>query len=194
MTSTPTPPASGLSVERLRELRYVVDARYMLTNQECIDLTALLDARLGEATTCSCGLADAEPWLHADWCARYVKPSPVPAAGDAGDATAAEVVEVVAFLTLVRNISNEDEYRQPEQLTMFDRAIALLERLSDNGWQPISTARQGEVVLFCDARGNRWSDCSPDMWHRNGCGYPPTHWRPLPPPPPSPTPTEPGAV
>jgi hypothetical protein len=35
-----------LSAERLRELRYVVDSRYMLTNQECIDLTALIDAQL----------------------------------------------------------------------------------------------------------------------------------------------------
>jgi hypothetical protein len=149
-----------LSAERLRELRYVVDSRYMLTNQECIDLTALIDAQLaaerdkqfhprlleyalafttGETTgrshagddaaldetcdalegmamlyeqgdqdaiedvaidylrdavkrlrasqpspqpagECSCGMDDASAGLHADWCARAIKPAPAAAA------------------------------------------------------------------------------------------------------------------
>lgn len=49
-------------------------------------------------------------------------------------------------------------------------------------WQPIDTAPIGEVVLLCDARGNRWTDCSaflPD----NGCGLPAKWWMPLPEPP-----------
>jgi hypothetical protein len=118
MTSTPTPPASGLSVERIRQLHTVIDCMPM-SRQEADEFRALLheqlvrqavdklveivtsddfelpeeelDARLGDATTCSCGLGDAEPWLHADWCAKHAKPSPVPAAGDAGDAEVAEV-------------------------------------------------------------------------------------------------------
>lgn len=50
-------------------------------------------------------------------------------------------------------------------------------------WMPIETAPEdGRVVLFSDRNGNRWTDCSPGHIV-NGCGYPPTHWMPLPPPP-----------
>lgn len=50
-------------------------------------------------------------------------------------------------------------------------------------WQPIDSApKDGAVVLFCDERGNRWTDCSPGRF-ANGCGSPPVYWQPLPPPP-----------
>lgn len=49
-------------------------------------------------------------------------------------------------------------------------------------WQPIETAPESSlVILFCDARGNRWTDCA-DNRHEM-CGFPATHWMPLPQPP-----------
>lgn len=78
----------------------------------------------------------------------------------------------------------------------YDRAAALLcEKLvqyvdeqqaerAKTGWKPIATAPEGPVVLLCDRFGNRWADVSPgEWWHLEGCGYPPTHWQPLPEPP-----------
>ncbi len=238
---TSTPPASGLSVERIAELRGFVRRRYdatpcsslSSTGRNYEDLLALLDARLGEVVRSPVCICTGFHGMKSDGtqlvCARCERPSPVPAAGGAteADSTAGAqsdsvaVAEVVsrAKAALFTAIHNEAVQKQlgefwvDEASWAIDRlarvATSLEVRWRDDGWQDISTAPQGKVVLFCDARGNRWSDCSPDLWRYNGCGYPPTHWMPLPRAPkhayglsPSgvvydeygPTPTEPGAV
>lgn len=59
-------------------------------------------------------------------------------------------------------------------------AIAQVEALIT--WMPIESApKDSRVVLLCDARGNRWCDCSPGL-PENGCGFPAIAWRELPPP------------
>ena len=58
--------------------------------------------------------------------------------------------------------------------------VAALSAPAADGWRPIESAPEGgEVVLLCDAYGNRWSDCSPGV-PANGCGYPAILWQPLP--------------
>ena len=50
------------------------------------------------------------------------------------------------------------------------------------GWMPIESApKESHVILFCDARGNRWTqtaDCRVPV-----CGYPPIAWQEIPNPP-----------
>ncbi|MFN8994736.1 MAG: hypothetical protein ACK5X3_13885 [Pseudomonadota bacterium] len=49
-------------------------------------------------------------------------------------------------------------------------------------WMPIESAPEGSVVvLMCDRKGNRWTAIAYDDYPM--CGYPPTHWMPLPEPP-----------
>ena len=47
-----------------------------------------------------------------------------------------------------------------------------------DAWQPIETAPINQVLLFCDDRGNRWTDL-----HRRRTGLPPLYWMSLPVPP-----------
>lgn len=50
-------------------------------------------------------------------------------------------------------------------------------------WRPIDTVpNTGQVVLFCDPLGNRWTGCAYD-WNEPVCGMPASSWVPLPPPP-----------
>jgi hypothetical protein len=49
-------------------------------------------------------------------------------------------------------------------------------------WQPIESVPEDIVVLLCDANGNRWTDVGRGE-PANSCGFPPTHWMPLPEPP-----------
>lgn len=51
-------------------------------------------------------------------------------------------------------------------------------------WKPIETAPEGQVILLCDGRGNRWTDLYDETGeYVNGCGLPPIWWTPLPEPP-----------
>jgi hypothetical protein len=238
---TPTPPASGLSVERIAELRMRIASGSAPGIGERNDLLALLDARLGEAQRdheerkladlvgdargmmadyreahaaekakcnhmgCVVNATVGSPTGECTRCGGTVVlptlPSPVPAAE----------AEVVGALRRMQGCSVDSN-----AVHWLDRAIALLsassgedaamlDRLSDNSWQPISTApRDGSVVMLY------WPTLSitnyPAVGFHHGDEYGwslqdrdygeviPTHWRPLPAPPPIPTPTEPGAV
>ena len=65
-----------------------------------------------------------------------------------------------------------------------DHGPALLAALRLREWRPISTGPNGsdEVVLLCDANGNRCADCWPGL-PVNGCGYPAVAYMPTPAPP-----------
>lgn len=52
-------------------------------------------------------------------------------------------------------------------------------RLRASPWRKLETAPRGEVIMYCDARGNRWIDVHPGH-PANSLGYPPTCWMPLP--------------
>lgn len=78
-------------------------------------------------------------------------------------------VACVSFAAIIRSLAVEGAKPVPETL-----------RTADMTWNPIETApKDGQVVLLCDERGNRWTDCSPPVLE-NGCGYPPVYWMPLP--------------
>lgn len=68
-------------------------------------------------------------------------------------------------------------------LNAYDAARpALLAALRLREWRPIESAPWDEVVLLCDANGNRWTDCAPGH-PANGCGMPAIAFMPLPAPP-----------
>jgi hypothetical protein len=52
-------------------------------------------------------------------------------------------------------------------------------RMRASPWRNLKSAPSGEVIMFCDARGNRWIDVHPGH-PANSLGYPPTCWMPLP--------------
>lgn len=69
-------------------------------------------------------------------------------------------------------------YVRFEDYERLERENAELRRKLE--WQPLATLPlDGQVVLFCDAGGNRWTDCAPSDWRLNGCGRPPILWMPL---------------
>lgn len=69
------------------------------------------------------------------------------------------------------------------QVLMRNEARAALEAAlaqQPQGWRPIESApKTSEVVLFCDSRGNRWTQCA-DNWDVPECGLPASYWMPLP--------------
>jgi hypothetical protein len=69
-----------------------------------------------------------------------------------------------------------------------EQLLAAQRRLGEQ-WQPIETApKDGRVVLFCDAHGNRWTDAEHGVCASNDCGYPAVYWMELPLPPITPAP------
>ncbi len=220
MNTTPTPPASGLSVERPTPAQVHSMCVYLSDKCTCnlcpavigteygdgeplcygIALETLekareilaLDARLGEAEKASAE-ARCFGFKHiTDKSARPYKliacpgcpdcqPSPVPAAQLGEAEVHADVAEVVEALRILSNAALPYRIREP-----VDRAIVLLERLSDDGWQPIETApRDGTRILACNTehgyclvgyfRGAHFTDGAFPLIDV-------THWRPLPPP------------